>query len=107
MGGGDDLVAGANAERFERQVQARGGGIDRHRVQRRVAEESGEIVFETLGLRPGRDPAGAQRVDDLVDLLLADLGQGEGEEGQLVGHGFQRLAIPAGTCPRNGNMVQS
>jgi hypothetical protein len=90
VGGGDDLVARAHAHRFQRQVQAGGGGIDGDGLQRRVAQEFGEGGLEALGLGPGGDPAGAQGVHHLGDLFLADLGQGEGQKRQLVGaHGDQ------------------
>ena len=80
VGGGDDLVARADAQRLEREVQAGGGRIDGQRLQRPVAEEGAEVVLEALGLGAGGEPAGAQRVDHLGDLLLADLGQGEGQD---------------------------
>ena len=85
VGGRDDLVAGADAQGLQRQVQAGGGGIDGHRMQRRVTEKGPEILFEALRLGAGGDPAALQRIDDLGNLVLADLGQGEGEEGRAVG----------------------
>ena len=84
--GRDHLVARADAERFEREMQASGGRVDGQRLQRRVAEEGGEVVFEALGLRAGGEPARAQGVDHLGDLFFADLGQRKGQERQGVGH---------------------
>ena len=107
--GRDDLVAGADAERLEREVQAGGRGVDGHAVQRRLvrwtAEKGREVVFEALRLRPGRDPAGTQCVDDLGDLCFADVGQRERQERQGVGHRrgetSQGLAIHASTWVRS------
>jgi hypothetical protein len=45
-----------------------------------VAQEGGEVLLEARGLGAGGDPARAQRVDHFGDLLLADLGQREGQE---------------------------
>jgi len=44
----------------------------------RHADVGGELALEALRLRPGGDPAALERVDDLVDLLLADGGTLEG-----------------------------
>ncbi len=83
----DHLVARADAAGFERQVQPRRRRVDGERLQRGVAEKRAEVVLEALGLRAGRDPARAQRVDDLGDLGLADVGQRERKERWLA-HGF-------------------
>jgi Fe-S-cluster containining protein len=101
--GRDDLVAGADAEGFERQVQPGRGRVDRDGLDARRAEEGGEVLLEAARLRAGGDPAGFQGVDDLGDFLVADLGQGEREEGQCgsggsggVGHGERSGAAAAG-----------
>ena len=47
---GDDLVARADAERDQRQVQRRGGGVDRDRVRR--AGVLGEVLLEPEALGP-------------------------------------------------------
>ena len=59
-------------------VQARRRRGDRHGVA--AADVVGERRGEALDLRPGRDPAGAQRVDELADLLFAEGRAGEGKE---------------------------
>jgi len=91
--GGDDLVAGADAECLQGQVKPGGGAVDGDAVQALAAclvtQESGEVTFEPARLRAGGHPAAAQRVDDLGDLFFADFWQGErqerqrGQEGQL------------------------
>ena len=84
VGRRDHLVARADAERLEREVQAGGRRVDGERLQRRVAEEGAEVVLEALGLRAGGEPAGTQRVDDLGDLVVADLGRAKGRKGRLI-----------------------
>jgi hypothetical protein len=80
----DHLVAGADAQAFQRQVQAGGGGIDGDRLH--LAAQVGlEILLELARGRPGRDPARAQAGDHGVDLGLVDVGQGEGQEGRSFG----------------------
>jgi hypothetical protein len=91
VGGGDDLVTRADAQTFQRQVQARGGRIDGDRMQPRLAQEGAEIGFEARRLRPGGDPAGLQRVHHLGDFLVADVGQGEGQEGAGLHCGLKRV----------------
>ena len=56
--GGDDLVARADAQRLQRQVQAGGGGVDRDAFDLRVAQILGKRGLEALGLGAGGDPAG-------------------------------------------------
>ena len=105
VGGGDHLVARPDAQRLERQVQPRGGGVDGHRVQPVGSpRKASEVVFEALGLRAGGDPAGAQRVHHFGDLFLADVGQRERQERGVgfLGHGHHKgLAIHASTCVRS------
>ena len=79
--GGDHLVARADAQRLEREVQAGGGRVDGDAMQRGIAEERGELRLEPLGLRAGGDPARTQRVDHLGDLFFADVGHRKGQEG--------------------------
>jgi hypothetical protein len=79
--GGDHLVAGPDAQRLQRQVQAGGGRVHCDRLERRVAQVFGECGLETLGLGPGGDPAGFEGVDDFGDFLVADLGQRERKKG--------------------------
>jgi hypothetical protein len=62
--------------------------VDGECLQRRIAEELDEVFLEALGLRPGRHPARAQRVDDLGNFFFANLWQRERQEWELVGHGI-------------------
>ncbi len=62
----------------EGEVHAGGAGVDGDGVFR--AGEGGEIALELLRLLAVDDPAGAQGLDDLVDLFLADVGAREVEE---------------------------
>ena len=103
MGRRDDLVAGPDAHRLEPQVQRRRRGVDRHRLDL-TAEVRRELVLELFCLGAGRQPARAQGVQDLRDLLLADLGESEGQEGLLV-RGHASLARegrlrPSSSAPR-------
>jgi hypothetical protein len=84
-GGGDHLVAGRQSEGHEADVEAAGGGGEGERFRR--AGVGGEVALEALGLRAGGDPARAQRVDDLVDLHLADGRPGERQEGVALEEG--------------------
>ena len=74
----DHLVARTDAQGHQRGVQARGARVHRQRAGR--ADVGGELLLESLGLRPGRDPARPQGVDDLGDLLLADERRRERQE---------------------------
>ncbi len=73
----DHLVAGADTQRLQRQVQAGGGGVDGDAFDLWFGEELGKCRLEFLRLRAGRNPAGAQRFDDLGDFFLANFRQGE------------------------------
>ena len=75
---GDHLVAGPDAERDERQVQRRRAGGDGQCVL--DAEVLLERGLELARLGAAGEPAGAQRRDDLVDLLVVDRGRLEAEE---------------------------
>ena len=65
----DDCVALTDAQRGQRDVQGGGGGVDRQRGRR--ADVGAKVVLETLRPLAGRDPAAAQSLDDLLDLLVA------------------------------------
>ncbi len=73
-----DFVARADSEREERDVQARGRRGDRHGIA--AADVLGERGGETLDLRPRRDPAGGERIEQLLDFLGADGRTGERKE---------------------------
>ncbi len=62
----DDLVAGSDTERLEREVEGGGGRVERDGVAR--TDERGELRLERLGLAAGRQPAG---IEDLEDGRLA------------------------------------
>ena len=68
---------GPIAERDERQVQRRGAGRDGEHVL--GLEVLGHPLLELRRARAGRQPAGAQRLGDGGDLLLADRGRLEAE----------------------------
>ena len=69
-GRGDDFMAGADAQRLEREVQCRRARIYRHAMFR--ADVLGQLLFEAFRLRPCRDPARAKGVQNLALLLLTD-----------------------------------
>ena len=73
----DHLVAGPDAERDEREVQRGRARGDREHVLR--LEVLGHPLLEQRGARPGRQPAGAERLGDGGDLLLADRGRLEAQ----------------------------
>jgi hypothetical protein len=71
----DNFIAGSDAERGQRQVQPGGSGVERQGALRFG-------VSRELGLKSGHprtagEPAGAKRADDFLNLLFADIGQGE------------------------------
>ena len=66
----DDLVAGADTQSVQRDVQTGGARIDGYRMCRFGVV--GKVGLEPLHLRSHGDPAGAQGVDDFRNLLLAD-----------------------------------
>ncbi len=62
VGGGDDLVAGADADGLQRQVQAGGGRVDGDAMQALdviagITQPGLEVGLEALGLGAGGDPA--------------------------------------------------
>ena len=69
---GDDLVAGPDAEREQRQMQRARAMRNRQRVAR--ADIGREFFFEALGLGAGGDPSGAQAVEHLVLFRGTDRG---------------------------------
>ena len=73
----DHLVSLADPERDEREVHRRGAGRDREHVLR--VEVLGHPLLEQRRTRARRQPAGAERVRDGLDLLLADRGWLEAE----------------------------
>ena len=75
-GAGQDLVAGAPAERPHAEVQAGGAAGDRNRVL--DAEPLGEGTLEALAHRAEREPAGAQHLEHQLLLAGADLGLASG-----------------------------
>ena len=76
-----DFVAGFDADRVQRQMKRRSARVKRNGMRR--ADIRCEILFELFGLESRRQPAGAQRLDHRLDLVLADVGEmkGEGTEG--------------------------
>jgi hypothetical protein len=66
----DDLIARPDPGADQRGVQRRGTGAQRQGAGR--AEPIGEGSLELAGLGARGDPAGTQRVNDLVDFLVAD-----------------------------------
>ena len=91
VGGGDDLIARANAQGFKRQVQTRSGGVHGQAVQACVfgkrAQKRSELSLKPFGLGAGGEPAGFQGVDHFGDLFVTDFGQSEREKGQVT-HGL-------------------
>ena len=75
---GDHLVSGADAQRHQRAVQSRGGGVDGERVTR--AGVFRKIFLKLYRLRPHREPAAADRIGDIRDGLFADTRLGEGQK---------------------------
>ena len=80
-GGRDHLVARADAQGFQCEVQAGGGRVDGDGLQSAAPQVVGEGLFEGAGLRAGGHPARAQGVGDGGDFGVANVGPGEGEEG--------------------------
>ena len=74
---GDHLIALPDPERDERQVHRRGAGRDREHVLH--VQVLGHPLLEQGRTRAGGQPAGAERVGDGLDLLLADRGRLEAQ----------------------------
>ena len=75
--GGDDLVPRADAGGEHGAVQP--GGARWRRRRRAAGRRSSRTPLELLDPRPDRQRARVQHVDDGVDLLLRDVGLGEGD----------------------------
>src|SRR5215469_515527 len=69
-GRGDDLVAGADAQGAQREVQARGGRIHRDGVG--CADVLAEFLFEARRTGSGSQPSRTQGLYDFADLFVAD-----------------------------------
>src|SRR6202035_2231693 len=67
---GDNLVAGSDAERPQREVQRSGAMRKGDRVL--GADILGEFAFEAFGLGAGGNPSGAQGVEYLALLVGSD-----------------------------------
>jgi hypothetical protein len=76
----DDLVTRLQSGDEDAQVQRRRAGAYGDGVRGTLV--GGEVLFQLRDLGAGAEPAAAQTVDDLVDLVLAD---GGGAEDQKVG----------------------
>jgi hypothetical protein len=72
QGGNDGHVTRLQADGLESEMQGGGAGIQGHRVFLR--EVTGELLLELLRPRPGRQPAGFQTVQHLVNLALSEAG---------------------------------
>src|SRR5262249_23530456 len=119
----DHLVARADSDGDESQVERSRSGGDRERVLR--LDVLREAPLELGRPRPGRQPARAQRLCDRIDLLVADRWWLEREErltpfrGELL-HGRSVLAPPTGqtsgddehvdvhavACPSGGEVTE-
>lgn len=77
VGRGDDFIACADADGFQCQVQACGGGIDGNGFAI-AAYECGEVGFKAFGFWTGCYPAGAEGVYDFGDFGFVEVGEGEG-----------------------------
>src|SRR4029079_12268024 len=74
-GRNDHMIVLGYAERLKREVEGGGGGVDSQRMPR--TNRAGKGLFECFGLRPGGEPAAAQRIHYSLDLPLADTRQCE------------------------------
>jgi hypothetical protein len=81
VGGGDDFIAGPDAQGLQGQVQTRRGRVHGHAMQVGIAQEVGEGQLEPPCLGAGGDPATAQGFHHFGDLILTDIRQGKGHEG--------------------------
>jgi hypothetical protein len=87
------LVAGADARAQQAEVERGSRAVDRDGVGR--ADVLGEAALELLRARAGADPQAAQGVDDRGDVLLAQIGLSEDDEGRGA-HGVNATATRAG-----------
>ncbi len=67
---GDHLVARADANRLEREVQRRRARVHGHAVA--GAGVGGKLLLERLGPRPGGDPPRTQRLEDRLLVVCVD-----------------------------------
>ena len=65
-----DRLAGFQSDRFERQMQRRGAGINRYRMG--VLNVTRKLPLELFCFRTARQPAGPQAIDHLTDFRLTD-----------------------------------
>ena len=72
VGGRDDLIALTQAGGFERQVHRRGAGVDGYGMF--GADGRSELSLELAGLGAGGDPARVERLFDLDQFLIVDVG---------------------------------
>ena len=79
VAGDNHFVTGLDADGFQRQVQAGGGGVYRDGFHA-FADEGGKVGFELLGLGAGGHPAGTQGIHHFIDFFFADIRQGKGQE---------------------------
>ena len=73
VGARDNLVAGPDAQRAQGALKRRGG-----RTQARYAfgaQKIGQLALKLLRFRTGGNPAAAQRIDNLGDFRLGDIGR--------------------------------
>ena len=78
----DHLVALADAGGHEHEMQARRAGADGDGVL--AADVVAEALLEEARLRAGRQPAGADGIDDLRDLLFGDVRLAERQRRKLL-----------------------
>ena len=99
----DDLVALAlaDAERAQREVHRGGAGRDGERDGRLGVER--ELALQLARERPGRQPAGLERVQHVRALLVAQRGRRE-VEAMLAAH--RRAAGDGGEIERDGHEAQ-
>ena len=79
-GGGQHLVARANAQMDQGQVQRGRAGAERQRIRR--ADRRGELRRERVHLRPQRrDPVGREGLLDVLLLQAGHVSEGKGKCG--------------------------
>ena len=71
IGGGDDLVPGADAQDAQSHLQTGSGGVEAHGLIR--AAVSGDLPLKLLGLGSGGDPAGTQSLANLLNFSLRNI----------------------------------
>ena len=103
--GNDHLIAGFQVQHRDGQVQSAGGGIDGDGLRR--VQPLAEQRLELRHLRPGGDPAGAERLDDLGDFRILDGRAAERQESGAAAQGsssssgaFGHRVVPYGRGER-------